>query len=110
MSKKERFEKFVEDHKVAIAYFTGATAATIGVMIGLRIRYGKPKYVFDVRNDAMAHVLESAVKFDKPNVFSGITTTPLDASKLGKLGEAIVEAGGTNEITFTHFIAIGEAK
>lgn len=112
MNKKERIKNFVEDHKFGIAYFAGALTNIIGVTIGFKIYNRKSKNLIDVKSDGIYRVLKSAIDdFDKPaNVFSGICDIPLEPSRLGELGKAILRNGGTNDTTFTHFIAIGEDK
>jgi hypothetical protein len=111
MTKKEKFKKFVAEHETDIAYFEGCVATLIGCAISYHMMFGRGKHIVEVKNESLWTVLNSAMNIkSNVNMYTGIADKPIEVGKLGEMGKAILESGGTKDMTFTHFIAIGESK
>lgn len=108
MTKKEKFKKFCKEHETDIAYFMGVGFTLAGCALAHYLNY-RGKHIVEVKNEALWTVLDSAMSIESNiNMFNGITEEPIKVSQLGELGKQMLNAGATKDMTFTHFIAIGE--
>lgn len=106
-----KFKKFVEEHKVEIAYGAGAIIAIVSMSVGVKITNAikirkinsNPgrKIVKDVLDDLNGKMV---------SVFGGIADGGFIPEQLGELGKKMLEEGVPEDFKFTHFIAIGESK
>lgn len=108
--KMKKVKEFCRKHKTMIAYFAGAGAACVGLVIGAAVNKANKSKFYEQNGPSVLNVFDDYLSKPRGDskVFGGTNVGPLKPADLGEMGKAMLELGCPENQTFTHFIAIGE--
>jgi hypothetical protein len=114
--KKGKVKEFFKKHeKVILGFAAGLGVAGLATIVEINVKRHRVNKILDecylVTDETMTHVFKDAIEkgLNPGATFAGVSNDPIKLGELGELGKQIIAEGAPEDLSFTHFIAIGEA-